>query len=158
MESLNKFISRIVSKLSPRMHFCLAYYHHRHKWPNLNKPKDLSELWIKRLLDGRINQYYQLADKYLVREYVKQCGCADILTGLVKCYSTSDELVYSELPQKFALKANWGAGMNLICTDKSQYTENDLRNQIGQWLASPKFAFSERHYNLISRKVICEEF
>lgn len=158
MESLNKIVSRIISKFFPRIHFCLAYYHHRHKWPNLTCPKDLSELWIKRLLDGQVNQYYQLADKYLVREYVKKCGYADTLTSLVNCYSKGDELIYSELPQKFALKANWGAGMNLICTKKSQYTENELRSQIDKWLVSPKFAFSERHYNLISRKVVCEEF
>lgn len=158
MESLNKIVSRIISKFFPRIHFCLAYYHHRHKWPNLTCPKDLSELWIKRLLDGQVNQYYQRADKYLVREYVKKCGYADTLTSLVNCYSKGDELIYSELPQKFALKANWGAGMNLICTKKSQYTENELRSQIDKWLVSPKFAFSERHYNLISRKVVCEEF
>ena len=53
MESLNKIVSRIISKFFPRIHFCLAYYHHRHKWPNLTCPKDLSELWIKRLLDVR---------------------------------------------------------------------------------------------------------
>lgn len=158
MKYLNKIISRIISKVSPRMHFCLAYYHHRHRWPNLKAPKDLSELWIKRLLDGEINQYYKLADKYLVREYVKECGCEEILTGLIGCYSKGEELDFDILPQKFALKANWGAGMNLICTDKSKYAEKEIRNQIDLWLSGPKYAFSERHYNLITRRIVCEEF
>ena len=158
MESINIIISRILSKYSPKLHFCLAYYHHRRKWPNLKEPKDLSELWIKRLLDGKINQYYKLADKYLVREYVKECGCGDTLVGLVNCYLRGEDLVYSDLPERFALKANWGAGMNLICMDKSLYAEKTLRNQIDDWLSSPKYAFSERHYNLISRKIVCEEF
>ena len=158
MKSLNKIISRFISKYSPKLHFCLAYYRRRHKWPNLNKPTDLSELWIKRLLEGHINQYFYLADKFLVREYVKQCGCSDILTGLVNCYSKGDELIYAELPERFALKANWGAGMNLICTNKFRYTEKELQNQIDNWLKSPQFGFSERHYNLIKRQVICEEF
>lgn len=158
MERLNKKISRLVSAFSPKLHFYMAYYHHRHRWPNLIEPKDLSELWIRRLLDGGINHYYTLADKYLVREYVRRCGCEDMLPGLIGCYSKGNELDFEMLPQKFALKANWGAGMNLICTDKSKYSEAKLRNMIDSWLAGPKYAFSERHYNLIDRKVVCEEF
>ena len=148
MERLNKKISRLVSAFSPKLHFYMAYYHHRHRWPNLIEPKDLSELWIRRLLDGGINHYYTLADKYLVREYVRRCGCEDMLPGLIGCYSKGNELDFEMLPQKFALKANWGAGMNLICTDKSKYSEAKLRNMIDSWLAGPKYAFSERHYNL----------
>ncbi len=158
MESLNKVLSRVISRLSPKIHFCLAYYHHRHRWPNLKSPKDLSELWIKRLLDGNINKFYILADKYKVREYVKNCGCEDILTDLIDCYSKGDEFVLSKLPKRFALKANWGAGMNLICMDKSNYSETEIRNRIDSWLNGPKYAFSERHYNLIARKIVCEEF
>lgn len=158
MKTLNKCVSRIVSYISPKLHFSLAYFNHRHKWPNLKNPTDLSELWIKRLLNGTINQYYFLADKYKVRKYVTECGCGEILTKLISCYSSKDELDYAKLPNKFALKANWGAGMNLICTDKSKYTQEQLKIQIEKWLSSPPFTFSERHYNLIERKIVCEEF
>lgn len=158
MESVNRIVSRIISRFSPKLHYCLAYYDHRHKWPNLDNPHDLSELWIKRLLDGTVNKYYFLADKYAVREYVKKCGCAEILTGLIDCYSSGNELVYTKLPKRFALKANWGAGMNLICMDKEKYSKEELSNQIDEWLSSPKYTYSERHYNLIKRKVVCEEF
>lgn len=158
MESLNKFCSRIISSLSPKWHYRLAYYHHRGKFPNLNAPKDLSELWIRRLLDGKVNDYYKLADKHAVREYVRQCGCEDILPVQYRYFTKGAQLNLNALPQRFALKANWGAGMNLICTDKSKYTQKQIEEQIDQWMSSPKFGFSERHYNLIDRKIVCEEF
>lgn len=158
MKVVNKLFSRLISRFSPRIYFQLAYLHHRHKLPNLDDPKDLSELWIRRVLDGTINNIYFLADKYEVRKYVERCGCADILTGLIGVYASGKELVLSELPNRFALKANWGAGMNFICTNKLDCSQDELRFQVDKWLSSPKYTYSERHYNLINRRVVCEEF
>lgn len=158
MVIVNKLLSRIISSVSPKMHYLLAYFHHRRRFPNLNNPQDLSELWIKRILDGKINEFYELADKHSVRAYVRSCGCEHILPKQYGYYTKGAQLNYDSLPEKFALKANWGAGMNLICTDKSNYTQEQLRSQIDKWIASPSFGYSERHYNLINRKVVCEEF
>lgn len=152
------FVPRFISKISPKLFFSLAYFHHRKKWPNLNEPTDLSELWIKRVLDGTNDKYYHLADKYSVREYIKSKECGDILTPLIKYYTKGSQFCLSELPDKFALKAVWGAGMNLICVDKSKLVEENVRNTIDLWMNSPLCSYSEKHYNLIERRVVCEEF
>lgn len=154
----NNFIPRFISRVSPSLFFRIAYYHHRKKIPNLSTPQDLSEIWIKRLLDGINNKYYLLADKYSVRDYVKKKGCEEILPTLLNCFSSGEQFNLDELPSRFALKATWGAGMNLICIDKSKLDEQDIRLTIDSWLNAPECSYSERHYNLIERRVICEEF
>ena len=158
MHSLNRFISRIISGLSQKTHFQMAYFHHRKRLPNLQSPQNLSELWIKLVLDGEINKYYYLADKYAVREYVTERGFKDTLPAHFGYYTKGSQLEINALPEKFVLKANWGASMNLICLDKSRYDQEVLRNQIDKWLSAPNFNNFERHYNLIDRKIICEEY
>ncbi|MCR5850752.1 MAG: hypothetical protein K6G92_08590 [Bacteroidaceae bacterium] len=158
MKSVNKLITRIISIYSQKLYFQIAYFHHRKRLPNLKNPQDLSELWIKRLLEGKINYYYYLADKYEVRKYVKECGCENILPHLYGFYTQGSQFDMTTLPEKFALKANWGATMNLICVDKSKYTQEMIRKQIDSWLSTPSYNNNERHYDLIKRKIICEEF
>lgn len=158
MTTINKQLSRIISSFSPKTYFQLAYFHHRKRLPNFESPQDLSELWIKRLLSGKINEYYYLADKYAVRKYVIEHGCEQTLPILYGYYTQGNQFDITTLPARFALKANWGATMNLICTDKSKLNQETIQNQIDSWLSSPIYSYSERHYDLIERKIICEEF
>lgn len=138
--------------------FIVSYIHNRGRFPNLNHPKDLSEICIKRVLDGKINKLSYLADKYAVREYVESKGLVHILTPLLGVYENANEIDFSKLPNRFALKANFGAGMNIICTDKSQLDYDVVKKKTTQWLTSGVYSLSERHYNLIPKKIVCEEF
>ena len=138
--------------------FMLSYFHNRHRVPNLKNPKDLSELWIKRVLDGKVNELAYLADKYAVRKYVEDKGLADILTPLIAVYKSADEIDFDSLPNRFALKANFGAGRNIICTDKKNLNYNEVREKVRQWLKPNIYSKSERHYNYIPKKFVCEEF
>ena len=141
-----------------RFAFIVSYVHNRHRLPNLRHPKDLSEIWIKRVLDGKVDDLSYLADKYEVRKYVEAKGLKDILTPLVAVYESADVIVFDELPNRFALKANFGAGKNIICTDKSQLDTSQCREKARQWLSTESFNASERHYNRIPKKIVCEEF
>ena len=138
--------------------FMLSYLHNRGRFPNLRHPKDLSEIWIKKVLDGEINRISYLADKFAVREYVRYKGFEDILTPLLGVYESADEIDFDKLPQKFALKANYGAGKNIICTDKSKLDFDQCHEQVQLWLKSGTYSVSERHYNLIPKKIVCESF
>lgn len=141
-----------------RRSFWLSYVHNRHRLPNFKHPKDLSEIWIKRVLDGKINELAYLADKYAVREYVINKGLEQILTPLIGVYEDAGQIDFDVLPERFALKANFGAGMNLICTDKSKIDIDESRNKIAEWLRPCTYSYTERHYNLIPHKIVCEEF
>ncbi len=141
-----------------KLSFVVSYLHNRYRFPNLKHPKDLSEIWIKRVLDGKVNEISSLADKYVVREYVKSKGLEAILTPLLGVYESADEIDFDVFPEKFALKANYGAGRNIICTDKSKLNKEECREKVRAWLKPGQYSVSERHYNLIPKKFVCEEF
>ena len=138
--------------------FVISYLHNRYRCPNLHHPKDLSEIWIKRVLDGKVNELSYLADKYEVRKYVTEKGLGNILTPLIAVYETADEIDFDVLPDRFALKANFGAGRNIICTDKSKLNKVECREKVRAWLIPGQYSVAERHYNLIPKKFVCEEF
>lgn len=156
--NLKSFFVRYISKLSPRLYFIIAYVHNRGRFPHFKNPRDLSEIWVKEVLDGKFDSVYYLADKYRVRKYVIDKGLGRILTPLIEVYDNPNDICLDVLPTKFALKANYGAGMNYICLDKSLIRETELRKIAASWLARHKYSHSEKHYNLIQRRIICEEY
>ena len=141
-----------------RLAFTISYLHNRHRVPNLREPRDLSEIWIKRVLDGKVNDIYWLADKYAVRSYVEKKGLGSILTPLLGVYTNPEEIDFTVLPKRFALKANFGAGNNIICTDKEQLDIRHCLTEMKGWMKPSTYSFSEQHYNLIDKKIVCEEF
>lgn len=151
--------SRLISKCSPALFFKIAYIHNRHKFPNLNNPNDLSELWIRKVLRGDNLRDFILADKYEVREYVRNSNLEDILVPLLGVWDNPDDIDFDILPNKFAIKMNYGAGMNIIVTDKAKLNMEKIRSQLRIWLTQNKsYSNSERHYSLINRKIIAERF
>lgn len=149
---------KLFSFVSPKLFFSLSYLHNRLRWPDLRNPLDLSEIWIKRVLDGEIDKIYYLADKYLVRDFVIQKGYERILTQLIGCYEDPDEIAFDSLPSKFALKMNFGAGLNIICEDKKYLNWKEVKQKIRKWMSIKDYSYSEHHYSLIKRKIIIEEF
>ena len=155
-----RIILRIAGRNSSngKLSFVISYFHNRGRIPNLRHPKDLSEIWIKHVLDGKVNDLSYLADKYEVRNYVETKGLRAILTPLIAVYESADEIDFDALPNRFALKANFGAGRNIICTDKSRLNYDEIHKKVHQWLLPVEYSESERHYNLIPKKFICEAF
>lgn len=155
-QKIKKFVGRNSS--NGRNAFVMSYFHHRLTFPNLKNPKNLSEIWIDKVLKGEINKYSYLADKYAVRDYVKRKGLGDILTPLIGVYDDVAAIDFSLFPERFALKANFGAGKNIICTDKSQLDIEATRTRLALWLLPYTYSYTEKHYNLIPQKIVCEEF
>lgn len=158
MVLVNQFFAKIISRYSPSIFYIIAYFNHRHSIPNFKNPKNISEIWINKVLSGYFLNLFHLADKYAVRKYVEDKGLGYLLTPLIACYDTANEFSLEELPDKFAMKANWGAGMNLICSDKKLLKEDEARETIKKWLGASEYFSSEDHYNLIDRKIVVEEF
>lgn len=155
-----KFLaSRFTANISPSLFFRLAYFHNRKRFPNLKHPKDISEIWIKWTLAGGPKHLYHLADKFKVRKYITEKNLGSILVPLIGVYNSTEEIDFSKLPKRFALKLNYGANMNIICTDKATINIKEAMAKLNEWINLPaKYSMSEPHYNLISRKIIAEEF
>lgn len=161
--NLYKVLSRgyfsLLTQISPKLNTKARYKQAFKKKLNLHNPETLNEkiLWLK------LNRYMkdplviQCADKYRVRDYVKQCGCGSILNELIGVYDSPKEIPWEELPNQFALKWNFGAGMNIICTDKSKMNKDDTLRQIEKWGKCKYWlSHSEMQYKYIPKKIVCE--
>lgn len=124
-----------------------------------NAPQTFNEKiqWLK--LYGALPLQTRLADKYLVREYVREKIGESYLTPLLGVWDSADEIDFDQLPNRFVLKANHGSGMNLIVSDKSTLDENQARKTLRKWLKT-NFAwyFMELQYRDIPKKLIAEEY
>lgn len=102
----------------------------------------------------------RLADKYLVREWVKEKIGEEYLIPNLGVWDSFDEINFDELPNQFVLKCNHGAGYNIIVKDKSQLDIKVARKKINKWLQED-FAFKngfEMQYSAIPRKIIAEKY
>ena len=102
----------------------------------------------------------RLADKYLVREWVKEKIGEEYLIPLLGVWSDFDEIDFGKLPDQFVLKATHGSGWNIVVRDKSKFDRRDARKKFKKWL-NTNYAFVggfELHYRNIQPRIIAEAY
>lgn len=128
---------------------------------NLQNPKTFNEKlqWLKLYYWPNNVKAIQCADKYLVRDYVKNMGKEDLLNDIYFVCNNADEIKWDTLPPKFVLKCNHGCGYNIICTDKAKINEKDVKNTLDKWMNEDFGEFNaEPHYDSIPKRIICEKY
>ena len=126
---------------------------------NLEKPEKLNEkiLYLAYSTDTRL--WSRLADKYEVREYVREKGFEEILVPVYGVYNSFEEIDFGRLPEKFVLKATHGCDMNYICRDKKELDLKKVKKKINFWLKNNLAYISlELHYAKIPPRIMCERF
>lgn len=106
----------------------------------------------------------RLADKVLVRDYVKECGLESILTKLYAVWDKAADICFNDLPDAFMLKSNNGdgKGTNIAIFDKKRLSASDiksLKDKAVGWLKQKNIGAlsAEPHYNSIKPLVFAEE-
>lgn len=127
---------------------------------NLNNPKTFDEKiqWMK-LYDSTPLKT-QLADKYLVRDYVAEKIGDKYLVPLHGVYDSFDEIDFEKLPHQFVLKANHGSGWNIVVCDKEEFDMKTAKKMFDRWMKT-NFAYKaglELHYKDIPPKIVVEEY
>jgi hypothetical protein len=127
---------------------------------NLENPKTFNEKiqWLK-LYDSTPLKT-KLADKYLVREWIKEKIGEEYLIPLLGVWDKFEEIDFDSLPEQFVLKCNHGSGYNIIVKDKSKLNLEDAKRRINKWMTED-YAFKtgfELHYSDIPRKIIAEKY
>ena len=69
------------------------------------------------------------------------CGCGGTLNRLLAVYDRPEDIDWDALPERFAVKWNFGCGYNLICTDKSALDTNAAEKQLRAWGREPFWAY-----------------
>lgn len=132
----------------------------RNKWIDIDHPQNFDEKiqWLK-LYDSTSTKT-NLADKYRVREYVKDIIGEEYLIPLIGVWNGYDEIEFDRLPERFVLKCNHGSSMNEIIKSKQAMDHELLKNRFNEWLNIDYSLASgfEMHYRDIKRKIIAEEY
>lgn len=101
----------------------------------------------------------QLADKLLAKEWVQDKIGEEYIIKTIKVYDSSDEIDFNELPNQFVLKCNHGSGYNIIVKNKDSINENEVKQQLNQWMNETYGQeYGEYHYKNIKPKIFAEEY
>lgn len=126
---------------------------------NLKSPKRFTEKiqWLK--LYYRTPLLTLVADKYRVRDYIKDKIGEKYLIPLVGAFDSFDEIEKDALPNAFILKANHGSGWNVLCDNKDYFDFNSAQKKFNLWMKL-NYYYPGRawEYKNIKPKIVCEEF
>ena len=139
----------------------LRYFARFKKFPNLKNPKDFNEkvLYLKLFTDT--SRWTVLADKYKVRDYLRECGLEDYLIPLFGMWTNVNDIDFNALPNSFIFKANNGVGKNeyLIVKNKDALDKEKAKKFLDQLLHAKHVGSlsAEPHYKSIPPCIIAEE-
>ncbi|MBR2203660.1 MAG: hypothetical protein IJ914_05665 [Prevotella sp.] len=121
-------------------------------------PKDLNEKinWMKFNYDT--SEWTRLADKYLVRDYVKERIGETVLPQVYGAWERASDIDFEKLPERFVLKTNHGCGMVIPVKDKSILDDEGIRKKLDMWLKE-RYGYDtvEPHYLKIHPLIYAEE-
>lgn len=146
-----------------RRHFPYYWVKYRYKIElgrvaDFSHPKDINEkiLWLEFFTDT--TKWSILADKYSVRDFVKESIGDRYLVTLLGKWERVEDIDFNSLPEKFVIKPNNGSYDTIIVNDKSITDLVDIRKRLCKSLQS-RFGYDngEIHYLRIKPYIIAEE-
>ncbi len=151
--------SGLTNLLSDEQYIRFQYNVMTGKRLHLDPPMDFNEKlqWLK--LHYRNPVMVTCADKWAVREFVKDRIGEKYLAECIDVYDDVDMIPFADLPGQFVLKATHGSGWNIICPDKSKIDWNLAKKKMRKWLRSDFSRVGrEWQYHEIKPQIICEKF
>lgn len=148
-----KFFPKLYTKY--RFKKLFSYY------PNLDNPKSFNEKinWIKLYALKNNPLIIKCVDKSTAREYVEQMNCSELLYEIYGVWDKVEDIEWEKLPHSFVLKCNHGCGFNIFCKDKNSFNIEMAKKKLTKWMKNDfSILNNEYQYQLITRKIICEEF
>lgn len=149
-----------LSNISRKFVLKLSYLKVFKKRLNLKNPKTLNEKihWLNINEYGNNKLISECADKYLVRKYVENID-KSLLNELIGVYNYVEEIEWNELPQKFVIKMNHGAGYNIVCLNKETFDIEEAKNKLNKWSKEEYWKnYGEIQYKPIDKKIIIEKY
>ncbi len=150
---------KYLEKNHPKQLAAFLYNFHFGRHMSYDNPQDLSEKinWMKFYSDT--SMWTELADKYLVRNYVEQKGLAHLLVTLYGAWSNPDDIDFNLLPQSFVLKTNNSCGTVMLVKNKEELNITEVKKKLKDWLSvKTGIETAEPHYLDIIPMVIAEEY
>ena len=135
------------------------YYERFGKMINWEKPSTYNEIINIEKVYNRDDRKRMLADKFMVREYVKKKIGEEHLIKLLGYWQRFEDIDFDSLPDQFVLKTNNGSGRNIIVISKDEMNIEQSKEKLNAWLCSDYWkGLYELQYKDIAPVIICEEY
>ena len=127
---------------------------------DLDNPRDFNEKIQWLILNYFGEKEGRLADKELVKDYVRQKKIAGLkIPKTLATYKNAEEINLEELPEKFVLKCNHFSGDVFICKDKKKFDLEAAKKRLNEVLAKDFAEINlEYHYSYIKPLIMAEEY
>jgi hypothetical protein len=125
--------------------------------PELECPRTFNEKLAWSKIYVRNPLMVQCADKYAVRQYVRNTIGEEYLVPLIGVYGEVRDIPFDQLPRQFVLKATHGSGCNILCRDKTLLNTGAANQKLRRWLRLNYYYFGyEWAYRDVPPQIICE--
>lgn len=103
--------------------------------------------------------FVKCADKYAVRDYLREKGLEGLLVTLYGVWDSADDIDWDALPEKFVLKPTHSSGHCFFVKNKHKADFFQIKKKMNKKLALPfGVNHGEFHYCPIERKVVAEQY
>lgn len=155
--NIRYLVNKIEPVLPPVMKLCLQYYRIYHRVPNFIAPKTYTEKLYYRMINP-LPVFSTIADKVEVRKYVEASLGPEYLIPVYGIYEKISAHDLNVLPESFVLKANHGAGYNIIVKDKKKVSLGQIAKEANDFLQKDySELYHEKHYKNITPRLIAEK-
>ena len=124
-------------------------------WAN---PRNLIEKIYWLIFNTDTTLWSICADKYRVRDFVKERGCGEMLNKLYGYWERVEDIDYDNLPNSFVLKTTNSSGQIIVVKDKSNLDVVKTNKKLNRWM---NFVYgltsAQLHYMHIKPAIIAEE-
>ena len=144
---------------SDRFFLKCFYKKHMGKKLNLSHPVAFSEKlqWLK--LYDRKPEYSIMADKVLVKDYIREKIGAQYVVPTIGVYNSVNQVPFDCLPDQYVIKCSHDSGSTFICSNKESFNIEKVKEELSKRMKS-NYYWVEREwpYKKIIPRIIVEEY
>ena len=158
---IDAFLSRqrLMKHLPDSIYLKMRYALCIHKRLNLSNPVSFNEKlqWLKLYYQDPL--YEMLADKYMVKEYVKRYSPELKVIPTIGVWEKAEEIDFNKLPEQFVIKCTHDTGSTVICKNKKEFDTEETRRALHEALSRNMFYRGrEWVYKEIKPRIIAEPY
>lgn len=113
--------------------------------------------WLK--LHDRRPEYTKLVDKYEVKKSVAEKIGMEYIIPTLGVWNNFDDINFDELPEKFVLKCTHDSGGVIICTDKTHFDKQNVKEKLQNSLRRNYYYVGrEWPYKNVEPRIIAEQY
>lgn len=161
VSELSRQMYRMMARINPSWNSARRFrkaYGRRIDWEN---PTTIDEkvMWLKRYVLPKSKLTKRVVDKYLVLDYLRECGCEDVIKECYGAWDDPKDIPFDALPNSFVLKVTAGCGSHIFCRDKETLDrEKTVRTLRRNMKKKDYLDFAEMQMVPLHQRVMAERF